>query len=148
MRPLFRHSLRPVVHLVLVVGLAAALEGCSLFRSETPAASAETAAVPAKKKGWSILPWGGTTQPTDATPYIEYQRTHSDGDEPMYNLLARNTHPTKTIEGHMRTTMQTIPGDMKIDSQSFTLAPNEQKKLLIYPVRFPLTYEVSASFRE
>lgn len=148
MRPPFRCSVRPVVHLSLALGLAALLGGCSLFHSEAPPASAETASVPAKKKGWSILPWGGTTKPSDATPYIEYQRTHSDGDEPMYNLLARNTHPTKTIEGHMRTTMQTTPGDMKIDSQSFTLAPNEQKKLLIYPVRFPLTYEVSASFRE
>jgi hypothetical protein len=66
----------------------------------------------------------------------------------MYTLIARNTHLTKTIEGRMRTTMQPSPGDVKVDSQSFTLAPSEEKKLLVYPVRIPLTYEVTAFFRE
>lgn len=96
-----------------------------------------------------MLPWGGKSVGGDATAYIEYQRTHSQGEgEQMYTLIARNTHPTKTIEGQMRTTLQTSPGDMKMDSQSFTLAPNEQRRLLVYPTRFPLTYEVTASFRE
>ena len=95
-----------------------------------------------------MLPWGGKSVGGDATSYIEYQRTRAEGQaEPMYMLLARNTHMTKTIEGQMRTTLQTSPGDMKMDSQTFTLAPNEQKRLLIYPTRFPLTYEVTASFR-
>ncbi len=95
-----------------------------------------------------MLPWGGTGRVTDATPYIEYQRTRSHENEPLFTLLARNTHPTKTIEGQMRTSMQIGPGDLKVDSQAFTLGPNEQKRLLVYPTRFPLTYEVTASFRE
>lgn len=66
----------------------------------------------------------------------------------MYTLSARNTNLRKTIEGQMRTTMQTGPGDLKVDSQSFTLAPSEEKKLLVYPARMPLTYEVTAFFRE
>ncbi len=136
---LFRYSapsfLRFVVLIVCVVGLG----GCSMFRSPDQ---------PVEKKGWtSMLPWGGKSTGGDATPYIEYQRTRSEGGEPMYTLLARNTHMTKTIEGQMRTTLQTAPGDMKMDSQTFTLAPNEQKRLLVYPARFPLTYEVTASFR-
>jgi len=66
----------------------------------------------------------------------------------MFTLTARNTHLTKAIEGQMRTTMQPTAGDLKVDNQSFTLAPSEEKKLLIYPARIPLTYEVTAFFRE
>jgi hypothetical protein len=104
---------------------------------------------PSEKRGWtSMLPWGGKSVGGDATPYIEYQRTRSEGQaEPLYTLLARNTHMTKTIEGQMRTTLETSPGDRKMDSQAFTLAPNEQRRMLVYPTRFPLTYEVTASFR-
>ena len=120
--------------------LAVSWSACSFFNSDTPSSP--------KKKGWVTLPWGGTSRVTDATPYIEYQRTQTHDSEPISTLLARNTHPTKTIEGQMRTPMTTGPGDMKVDSQSFTLGPNEQKRLLIYPSRFPLTYEVTASFRE
>lgn len=66
----------------------------------------------------------------------------------MYSLIARNTHLTRTIEGQMRTTVQPKPGDLKMDSQSFTLGPSEEKKLLTYPARLPLSYEVTAFFRE
>jgi len=138
MRPIFLSSI-PAARLALILLLAAVFGGCSLFRSEEPPRSA--------KKGWSLWPFGGS-QVTDATPSIEYQRTRSKDAEPLYTLAARNTHPTKTIEGQMRTTMQTSPGDMKMDNQSFTLAPNEQKKLLVYPARLALTYEVTANFRE
>lgn len=126
----------------LTVGVAAAFGGCSLFHSDDAAAPEK------KKKGWSILPWGGKATGGDATGYIEYQRSKSDGSEPLYTLTARNTHMTRSIEGQMRTTMQTTPNDMKMDNQSFTLGPNEVKKLLIYPARFPLTYEVTASFKD
>ena len=136
MRPITRHFVLCALCLVLGLGL----NGCSLFQSESSSAPA--------KKGWSILPWGGKSTGGDATANIEYQRTRSQGDDPLYTLVARNTHGTKTIEGQMRTTMQISPSDMKMDSQSFTLAPNEQKKLLVYPARFPLTYEVTASFRD
>jgi hypothetical protein len=120
------------------------LSGCSMFGSAEGTASAE------KKTGWmSLLPWGGKAVGGDATPYLEYQRTKAEGKaEPLYTLFVRNTHMNKTIEGQMRTTLETAPGDMKMDSQDFLLAPNEQKRLLVYPARFPLSYEVTASFRE
>jgi hypothetical protein len=136
MRPISRPFVLSVLCLVLGWGLS----GCSSSQSESSSAPA--------KKGWSILPWGGTAKGGDATANIEYQRTRSEGAEPLYTLIARNTHGSKSIEGQMRTTMQVSPSDMKMDSQSFTLAPNEQKKLLVYPARFPLTYEVTASFRD
>ena len=136
MRPISRHFILSAV----CVGFGLGLGGCSLFQSESSSAP--------DKNGWSLLPWGGKSKGGDATANIEYQRTRSQGEDPLYTLIARNTHLTKTIEGQMRTTMQISPSDMKMDSQSFTLAPNEQKKLLIYPARFPLTYEVSASFRD
>jgi hypothetical protein len=140
MRSIFHPSLRSAARVVLVPLLAGVLGGCALFQSDEPA--------PTAKKSWSLWPWGGSQGGGDATPYIEYQRTRSQGAEPTYTLIARNTHMKKTIVGQMRTTMQTSPGDLKVDSQSFTLAPNEPKQLLIYPVRFPLTYEVSATFRD
>jgi hypothetical protein len=129
-----------LARLALVPLVVAAFGSCSLFQSdETPRQA---------KQGWSLWPWGGSKGGGDATGYIEYQRTRSGDREPVYTLLARNTHPKKTIVGQMRTTMQTAPGDMKVDSQSFTLAPNELKQLLVYPARFPLTYEVDATFRD
>lgn len=140
MRLSFRPSLPAAIRFVALLGLSATLGGCALFHSDATADKPE-------KKGWSLLPWGGKATGGDATPNIEYQRTKTDGSEPMYTLLARNTHLSKTIEGQMRTTMQTTPNDVKMDTQTFTLAPSEQKKLLIYPARFPLTYEVTASFK-
>lgn len=137
MRSIVRH-LATVARLASALLLVAALGGCALFSSDAPAGSA--------RKGWTLWPWGDS-QVSDATPFIEYQRTRSVEKVPMYTLTARNTHLTKTIEGQMRTTMQTSPSDLKMDSQSFTLAPNEQKKLLVYPARLPLTYEVTATFR-
>jgi hypothetical protein len=137
MRPIFHRAI-PAACLALVPLLAAGLGGCSLLSSDEPAPSA--------KKGWSLWPLGGGGG--DAAPYIEYQRTRSKDKEPLYTLLARNTNPKQTIVGQMRTTMETAPGDLKVDSQSFVLAPNEVKQLLVYPVRFPLTYEVSATFRK
>jgi hypothetical protein len=128
--------LRPAAVGSLLLILAATLAGCSMFRSE-----------PSTKKGWSIWPWKGSAG-QDATRYIEYQRTRSEGGQATYTLVARNTHPKRTIEGQMRTTMQLSPSDMKVDSQSFVLGPNEPKKLLIYPVKYQLTYEVSAVFRD
>lgn len=138
----FHSFSRVPVRTFLMVGLVAVFGGCSLFHSD------DSAAPEKKNKGWSILPWGGKATGGDATGNIEYQRTKSDGAEPFYTLTARNTHMTRSIEGQMRTTMQTTPNDVKMDSQSFTLGPNEVKKLLIYPARFPLTYEVTASFKD
>jgi len=120
----------------LLLILATALGGCSMFSSE-----------PSTKKGWSVWPWKAPSG-QDATRYIEYQRTRSEGASGTYTLVARNTHPKRTIEGQMRTTMQISPSDMKVDSQSFVLGPNEPKKLLIYPVKYQLTYEVTAVFRD
>ena len=105
---------------------------------------------PQKKKKGGIWPFGErSTKGVDATSYIEYQRSRStEGTETLYTLTARNTNLSKTIEGTMRTTMETGPGDMKMDTQSFTLGPAEQKKLLVYPTRFAPTYEVTATFRD
>ena len=115
--------------------VAAVLSGCS--------ASSADGATASPRKRWSLWPWGGAKR--DATAYIEYQRTKKDA---LYILTARNTHLTRTIEGQMRTMMQTGPGDLKVDSQSFTLGPSVEKKLLIYPARLPLTYEVTAAFKD
>ena len=148
MRLNLRPSALPAARFALVAftilsGLSL-LGGCSLFHAD----DAPVSAAPAKKGWTSILPWGGTSGGGDATPYIEYHRTRTNEGVPMYTLTAHNSHLTKTIQGQMRTSMETGPGDMKVDSQSFTLTPNEEKKLLVYPARFPLTYEVTASFRE
>ena len=120
--------------------MAASLGACSFFHSDDSDGP--------KKHGWMSLPFGGSSKVTDATPYLEYQRKQSnEGGEAVLTLFVRNTHSSKTIDGQMRTTMTIGPGDMKVDSQNFTLGPNEQKRLLIYPARFPLTYEVTAAFR-
>jgi hypothetical protein len=139
-----RFIVTPFFRLAFLWCFAALLSGCSTSGSSGGASASE------KKKGWtSLLPWGGKAVGGDATPYLEYQRTREEGKtEPLYTLFVRNTHMTGTIEGEMRTTLETGPGDMKMDNQAFTLAPNEQKRLLVYPSRFPLTYEVTASFRE
>ena len=38
--------------------------------------------------------------------------------------------------------------ETKVDTEHFTLAPNEAKKLLTFPEHTHLTYEVSAFFKE
>jgi hypothetical protein len=86
--------------------------------------------------------------PVDATPYLEYQRVRSESDKTSYNLFARNTHVSKTIEGDIRTTLETGPNETKVDSEHFILAPQETKKLAVYPDNVHLTYEVSAFFKE
>jgi hypothetical protein len=135
-------EMRPLLPLTARLALAAALaigwSACSWLHTDTPAVSEGGTTR-------SFWPFEGSN---DATPYLEYRRTRSHGAEPLLTLTARNTHMKKTIEGQMRTTMQISPSDMKMDSQSFTLAPNEQKTLLVYPERFHLTYEVTANFKE
>jgi hypothetical protein len=136
----FRSFLFRSMGLASLLIVAASFSACSLFQSDDSDGS--------KKHGWMSLPFGGSSKVTDATPYLEYQRKQSnEGGEAMLTLFVRNTHSSKTIDGQMRTTMTINPGDMKVDSQNFTLGPNEQKRLLIYPARYPLTYEVTAAFR-
>jgi hypothetical protein len=108
--------------------LMVALSGCSLFHSD-PTAHARTT-------------------PKDATAYLEYQRMHSDADKSLYALFVRNTHLSKAIEGDIRTTIETGPGESKVDTTHFSLAPNETKKLLVYPKTTQMTYEVTAFFKE
>jgi hypothetical protein len=129
---------------LFVLLLAVALSGCSLFHHDDPAPSSGTTTT---KKGHSIWPLG-QRGPVDATAFLEYQRTRSESDKANYTLLARNTHLTKTIEGDIRTTLETAANETKVDTEHFTLAPNETKKLLIFPQDTHLTYEVSAFFKE
>ena len=112
----------------LTLLLAVLLGGCSLLE--------------APKK------WIGKKGPEDATSYLEYQRTRGESEKSNYALLARNTHQTKAIEGDIRTTIETAPGETKVDTEHFTLGPNETKKLLVYPDKYRLTYEVTAVFKE
>jgi len=84
----------------------------------------------------------------DATSFLEYQRVRSDTDKGSYILIARNTHLTKSVEGDIRTTMETAPGETKSDTTHFTLAPQETKKLVVFPEHTILTYEVSAFFKQ
>ncbi len=140
MSSLSRSLLSRSAGLASVILAAASLGACSLFHSDESDAP--------KKHGWMSLPFGGSSKVTDATPYLEYQRKQSnESGEAMLTLFVRNTNASKTIDGQMHTTMTIGPGDLKVDSQNFTLAPNEQKRLLIYPARYPLTYEVTAAFR-
>jgi len=126
-----------------VLFLVVLLSGCSLFHRKDPPPPQGTVA--AKKT--SLWPFG-KHGPLDATPYLEYRRSHSETETSMLTLSARNTLPTKTIEGEIRTTIETSANETKVDSAHFTLAPNETKVLLVYPERYHLTYEVSAFIRE
>jgi hypothetical protein len=130
---------RPSVTLLLVVLLG----GCSLFhKDDSGPAGPQTVK---KKSSWWPLAKGG---PKDATPYLEYRRTRSDDDKSMYALFVRNTSPTKGVEGEIRTTIETAANETTVDTSHFSLGPNETKRLLVYPDKFHLTYEVTAFFKE
>jgi hypothetical protein len=129
----------------VLLSAALLLCGCSLFHHDAPVTGGGTP-VPAKKS-FSLWPLGHSG-PEDATGYLEYQRTRSGTDKANYTLVARNTHLTKTIEGDIRTTVETAVNETKVDTEHFTLAPNESKKLLTFPEHTHLTYEVSAFFKE
>jgi len=120
------------------------LSGCSLFHHDPPTSSFGT---PAPKKGFSLWPLG-KHGPVDATPYLEYRRVPSEAEKGSFMLLARNTHVSKSIEGDIRTTMETGPNQSKVDTTHFTLGPQETKKLVVFPEHTTLTYEVSAFFKE
>jgi hypothetical protein len=60
----------------------------------------------------------------------------------------RNTHSNKAVVGDIRMTIEIGPGESKVDTTHFTLAPNETKRLLVYPKTTQLSYEVTASFKE
>jgi hypothetical protein len=124
--------------------LVVCLTGCSLFHHDDPAPTSGTTK---PKKGFSMWPLG-QSGPVDATASLEYQRTRSESDKGSYTLFARNTHLTKTIEGDIRTTVETANNGTKVDTEHFTLGPNETKKLLTFPQDTHLTYEVSAFFKE
>lgn len=121
---------------------AVAFSGCSFFHHEDTAEG-----TPAPKKKSSILSFvrGG---PRDATPYLEYQRMHSETDKSLVALVIRNTHPKKTIEGDVRTTIETGPNESKVDTTHFALGPSDSKKLLVFPSNVHLSYEVTAVFKE
>lgn len=133
-----------VARLALALLLAGACGGCASSHSEAPAKP--------QKRAWyspaNLWPWRGSTKPQDATAHLEYHRTRSEKEGGLYTLTARNSHPTKTVVGQMRTTMETAPNQLTLDAQSFTLGPNEEKRLLVYPSRFRLSYEVTAVFRK
>ena len=131
-------ALRNIAFLMVV-----ALSGCSLFQSDEPV-QAQSAPPPKKSSFWPL----GNRASQDATAYLEYQRMHSDVDKTLYALFVRNTHLNKKIEGDIRTTIETGPGESKVDTTHFTLAPNETKKLLVYPKTTQMTYEVTAVFKE
>ena len=102
---------------------------------------------PPAKKGFSLWP-SGHRGPVDATGFLEYQRTRSESNRANYTLVVRNTHLTKTIDGDIRTTVETAVNETKVDTEHFTLAPNETKRLIVYPESTHLTYEVTAYFKE
>ena len=123
--------------------LFVALSGCSLFHGDEPAQA--QGAPPKKKLSLSSLVNRG---PQDATPYLEYQRVHSETDKSLVGLVVRNTHPTKSIEGDVRTTIETGANESKVDTTHFALAPADSKKLLVFPASTHLSYEVTAFFKE
>lgn len=90
----------------------------------------------------------GKSGPQDATEYLEYQRVHSESDKALTALFIRNTHLSKTVEGDIRTTIETGPGQSKVDNMHFYLGPNETKKVLVYPTNTRMSYEVSAFFKQ
>jgi hypothetical protein len=115
------------------------LSGCSLFSG-----GGDDGAPKKKSSLWSL----GLKGPQDATEYLEYQRVHSEKDKSMIALVVRNTHTSKTVEGDVRTTIETGPGASKVDNMHFSLGPSDSAKLLVYPASTRLTYEVSAFFKE
>jgi hypothetical protein len=123
--------------------LALALGGCSLFAPDTPAQSQQPP--PKKNSAWWKL---GSHGPQDATAYLEYQRMHSETDKALVALVVRNTHLTKSIEGDIRTTIETGSNESKVDNIHFSLSPNDSKKMLVYPASIHMTYEVNAFFKE
>ena len=114
-----------------------------MFQSEASMQSQE--AQPKKKSAWWKL---GYDSPRDATAYLEYQRMYSETDKALVALYVRNTHATKSIEGDIRTTIETGANETKVDTTHFTLSPNDSKKLLVYPGSIHMTYEVTAFFKE
>ena len=121
--------------------LILALSGCSLFSGGGDDGSAP------KKKSSSLWPLG-KKGPQDATEYLEYQRVHSEKDKSLIALVVRNTHASKSIEGDVRTTIETGTNESKVDTMHFSLGPNDSAKLLVYPASTHLSYEVSAFFKE
>jgi len=117
-----------------------ALSGCSLF------SGGDDSGAP-KKKSSSLWPLGNKG-PQDATEFLEYQRVHSEKDKSLIALIVRNTHSSKSVEGDVRTTIETGPNQSKVDNMHFSLGPNDSAKLLVYPASTHLTYEVSAFFKE
>ena len=126
--------------------LVAALTGCSYFYNDMPTEAQEAPTPPPEKKSsfWPV----GHHAPQDATASLEYQRTRTGADKSSFALLVRNTHLKKTIEGDVRTTIETGPGQSKVETTHFTLAPSETKQLLVYPKTTQMTYEVTAFFKE
>ena len=121
--------------------LILALSGCSLFSGGGDDGGA------LKKKSSSL--WSlGKKGPQDATEYLEYQRVHSEKDKSLIALVVRNTHSSKSIEGDVRTTIETGLNESKVDNMHFSLGPNDSARLLVYPASTHLTYEVSAFFKE
>jgi hypothetical protein len=120
--------------------LVLVLSGCSLFSG-----GGDDGGAPKKKSALWPLRKGG---PQDATEYLEYQRVHSEKDKSMIALVVRNTHPSKTVEGDVRTTIETGVNESKVDNMHFSLGPSDSAKLLVYPANTRLTYEVSAVFKE
>jgi hypothetical protein len=120
--------------------LILALSGCSLFSGGGDGGEP-------KKKSSSLWPLG-KKGPQDATEYLEYQRMHSEKDKSLIALIVRNTHSSKSIEGNVRTTIETGPNESKVDTMHFSLGPNDSSKLLVYPASTHLSYEVSAFFKE
>ncbi|MEP6672715.1 MAG: hypothetical protein ABJF10_26360 [Chthoniobacter sp.] len=125
--------------------LLLALSGCSMFESEASMQLHEPPPPKKKDSAWWKL---GNSGPQDATASLEYQRMHSETDKSLVALVVRNTHLNKTIEGDMRTTIETGSNESKVDTIHFVLAPNDSKKVLVYPASIHMTYEVTAFFKE
>jgi len=123
---------------------AAALSGCSMFHHE--ASTTAQANPPPKKQGFSVWPFH--RGPEDATPFLEYKRVRSQTDKSSFALFVHNAHASKSIDGDIRTTLETGPNESKVNNEHFTLAPQETKKLAVFSEQTRLTYEVSAFFKE
>jgi hypothetical protein len=122
---------------------AIVLSGCSMFHHD----DADPSQATASKKKFSLWPLG-KGGPQDATEFLEYERIHSEKDKALTALVVRNTHPSKTIEGDIRTTIETGMNESKIDTSHFSLGPSDSKKLLVFPTSTKLSYEVSAFFKQ
>ncbi len=124
------------MRLLFALFLAATLSGCAMLGFDSTE----------KNRGLSLWPFG-ESRGEDATAYLEYQRTRGKGEKARYTVMAHNTHATRTITGQIRTTTEVMVGGTRVDSQVFTLRPNEQKQVLTYPVNARVTYEVTATFQ-